>query len=98
MVEVKNRDDNKEECELHQIPEEIQISRLQIISAILGLLNAVCWIIWVIGYPIYCVINNIEVFEGGTYAIVTSMMALTLNIFNSIFKISGHKDKEEHNE
>lgn len=92
MAEVKNRDNNKEECELHQMPEEVGISRLQIISAILGLLNAVCWIIWVIGYPIYCVINNIEVFEGGTYAIVTSMMALTLNIFNFIFRKIGNKE------
>lgn len=60
--------------------------------AVLLVLCIVCSVIWIIGYPVYCIINNIRVFAGGIYAIVTSMFAVILNILNLIYKVRNQKE------
>ncbi len=45
------------------------------------------WVIWAIGYPIYCKIKHKKVFDNFNYCLGLNSGAILLNIINLIVKL-----------
>lgn len=61
---------------------------LHTILLILFIITFIAWLVWFAGYPIYIKTQH-KIMNWGIYALITSIIALLINIINLFIKFTN---------